>query len=340
MSMENVSESAPAASTESAAPSVVENESSADLSSVSGGVESTNAEEFSEELEQAIDDGASNEQINKMIREYELKVNGKVIKKSIDLSDEKKIIEYLQKAEAFNDVSQKAAKFEKEYGSLKGQHDFMAGKFEETLQEWKKVPAKMFEQLGVNKQEWLAQQVEEYLAEQEMDPKEKELRAERQKREEIEKRLKAIEEEKELSRREAEEKAAREAEEREMVDLQSSITSGIESNEMLSFIEKSGFISKSDLFNEAVNLMIRETEATEQNVSFEDVLPKLENKYKGFYEIAKKAAAPKKVAAPVKKVVPPSPNDVKPTASKDIIKEVANKKPQEKKSFSDVMRKR
>ena len=77
--MESVSESAPAASTESAAPSVVENESSADLSSVSGSIESTNASEFSEELEQAIDDGASDEQINKMIREYELKVNGKVI---------------------------------------------------------------------------------------------------------------------------------------------------------------------------------------------------------------------------------------------------------------------
>lgn len=340
MSMENVSESAPAASTESASPSVAENVSSDVSSGISSGVESTNASEFSEELGEAIEDGASDEEINKMIREYELKVNGKTIKASLDLSNDEEIKKYLQKAHAFNEAAQEASKYKKDLEKLTNDHKFTTSRFEEVLQEWKKVPAKMFEQLGVDKQEWLAQQVEEYLAEQEMDPKEKEIRAERQKREALEKRLKEIEEKEQLSKKEQEERAAREAEEREVADLQSSITSGLDSSETLKFIEKSGLISKAELFNEAVNLMIRETEATESNVSFEEILPKLEAKYKGFYEIAKKSTPAKKAPAPAKKVVPASPNDVKPTAtSKDIANSIS-KKTEEKKSFADVMRRR
>ena len=74
-------------------------------------------------LEDAIASGASKKEVQNLIREFQLKVNGKVINKSIDLSDENSLRNELQLAAAARQSMQEAANlkklYEKEVGRLK-----------------------------------------------------------------------------------------------------------------------------------------------------------------------------------------------------------------------------
>jgi len=74
-------------------------------------------------LEDAIASGASKKEVQNLIKEFQLKVNGKVINKSIDLSDENNLRNELQLAAAARQSMQEAANlkklYEKEVGRLK-----------------------------------------------------------------------------------------------------------------------------------------------------------------------------------------------------------------------------
>src|SRR5690554_5823586 len=70
------------------------------------------AEDLEAQVQEAVENGASKEEIKNMIKEFELKVNGKTVKTKIDLADEEAIKRELQKAYAFNDVSQKYSQLE------------------------------------------------------------------------------------------------------------------------------------------------------------------------------------------------------------------------------------
>lgn len=322
--------------TSEATPVVDSTENSTPVESGEQVITSESSEEFRDELETAIDEGASDAEIKKMIREYELKVNGKTIKASLDLSDDEEIKKYLQKAHAFNEKAQEASKFKKDYEELDGKHKFTTDKFESVLQQWKKAPSAMFEALGIDKLAFIEQQVEEYLREQEMDPKEKEIRLERQKREELEKRLQSIEDEKRKAKEELDKKNQEESEKQAMNDISNSILSGIETSDILKHLQSDGIISKEDLFNEAVDLMYRNS-SEDDIATFETIAPLLEKKYKAVHELSKNRVKKSNVP-PVKKVVPLAPNDVKSVSDSVLSKEKSA--PAVKKSFSEVMKRR
>lgn len=86
-------------------------------------VEAETKEELVEEIEDAVKDGATKEEVVSMIEEFELKVNGKTIKKSLDLGDKEAVKRELQKAAAGQQSMQKEAELKKliesEFGRLK-----------------------------------------------------------------------------------------------------------------------------------------------------------------------------------------------------------------------------
>ena len=73
------------------------------------------AETIENEVQEAIEDGATQEEVANMIRKYELKVNGKTIEKEIDLSDEAAVIEQLQLAAAGRGAMQNNAELERNF---------------------------------------------------------------------------------------------------------------------------------------------------------------------------------------------------------------------------------
>ena len=99
-------------------------------------VQAESEEELKEEIEEAIEDGASEEEVKSMIREYELKVNGKVVTKKIDLNDEDALKRELQMAGAGRNAMQRAAELERAY--------------ENALEELKTNPFAVLEQLGLD----------------------------------------------------------------------------------------------------------------------------------------------------------------------------------------------
>jgi hypothetical protein len=78
-------------------------------------VNASSEEEFEQEVKEAIEEGASEEQVKDMIRRFTLKVNGKELVKEIDLSDEEAIKKELQLAYAGRQSMQELAEIKKMY---------------------------------------------------------------------------------------------------------------------------------------------------------------------------------------------------------------------------------
>lgn len=76
-------------------------------------VQAETQDELRDEVEQAIEDGATEAEIKDMIREYEIKVNGKSRKVKLDLGNEQEIIRQLQLAAAGQGAMQDKAELEK-----------------------------------------------------------------------------------------------------------------------------------------------------------------------------------------------------------------------------------
>jgi hypothetical protein len=74
-------------------------------------------QELQEAVEDAIANGASEKEVKNLIKEFQLKVNGKVINKTIDLSDENALKNELQLSAAARQAMQEAANLKKLYES-------------------------------------------------------------------------------------------------------------------------------------------------------------------------------------------------------------------------------
>jgi hypothetical protein len=81
-------------------------------SQIEGSAPSTKAE-LKEAIVEAAENGASKKEIQQMIKEYEIKVNGKSKKVKIDLGNEKEVIRALQMAYAGQGAMQEKAELEK-----------------------------------------------------------------------------------------------------------------------------------------------------------------------------------------------------------------------------------
>ena len=156
MSEENVTESTVESTEEGF-------EESQDVESSESESSEESAEELQEEIEEAIENGASEAEVKQMIKEFELKVNGKSVKAKIDLSDEEAVKRELQKAYAFNEVSQEQAQMKKQ--------------LQQVFSQWKQNPEQALRDLGIDPDEWaemtLSKKVEEMKKSPEQIEKEK-----------------------------------------------------------------------------------------------------------------------------------------------------------------------
>lgn len=78
-------------------------------------INSDTQEELKEEISEAIENGASEQEVQNMIKSFQLKVNGKTIEKEIDLSDEDALKREFQMAAAGRESMQRARELEKAY---------------------------------------------------------------------------------------------------------------------------------------------------------------------------------------------------------------------------------
>lgn len=79
--------------------------------------ESASEQQLQDAVETALANGASEKEVKNLIREFQLKVNGKIVNKKIDLSDENNLKNELQLAAAARQSMQEAANLKKLYES-------------------------------------------------------------------------------------------------------------------------------------------------------------------------------------------------------------------------------
>lgn len=159
------------------------------------GVQADTVEELEEELEEAAANGASEQELKNMVKEFELKVNGKTLTKRIDLSDEDAVRKELQKAYAGQQAMQQKAELEK---ALRDQ-----------VAEWKNNPWKFFDQMGMDADELAELRLAQRLEEMKKDPAQLEQEKKERELQELREKLKAKEErEKQLEYERMQEEAA------------------------------------------------------------------------------------------------------------------------------------
>jgi hypothetical protein len=160
-----------------------------------GEVQAETVEELEDELEEAVANGATEEELKSMVKEFELKVNGKTLTKKLDLSDEEAIKRELQKAYAGQQAMQQKAELERALG--------------QRVNEWKNNPWKFFEELGMDADELAELRMAQRLEEMKKDPAELERERQQQELQQLREQLKAKEErEKQLEYERMQEEAA------------------------------------------------------------------------------------------------------------------------------------
>lgn len=115
---------ASAASAESSAPAESSQEQSSASEQGSQAESSGSVEAAAEQLQEAVDNGEiSQSEANKLIKKFQLKVDGKVVEKEVDLSDEDYVKQMLQLAEVsksrMSETAQIKKAFQAEMGRLK-----------------------------------------------------------------------------------------------------------------------------------------------------------------------------------------------------------------------------
>lgn len=150
-------------------------------------VQAESQEELEGEVEQAIEEGASEEEIVKMVKQYQLKVNGKEYIKEVDVSDDEAITSILQREAAGQLAMQEAAELKKAY--------------EQELVRLKQDPIKFLEDLGIDSLDVSEQRIQEEIKRQQKTPEE--LERESVQKELIEAREKAAKLEKQIEERES-----------------------------------------------------------------------------------------------------------------------------------------
>ena len=92
----------------------------AEVKQEAGNVEPVDGEvidKLAEVVEDAIDDGASDDEVKTLVKKYMIKVNGQEKEVEVDLNDEAAMIRHLQMAEAGQGAMQRASEMEKQFGN-------------------------------------------------------------------------------------------------------------------------------------------------------------------------------------------------------------------------------
>lgn len=210
-------------------------------------IDGDQADEFASELEDAIEDGATDEEIQEMIETFKIKVNGKEKDVQLDWNNKEDIIRRLQMAEAAPMAMQRAAELEKN--------------FERSLRDIADDPWSVLAELGLDPDELAEQRIQQRIAELQKTPDQIAQEARDKELEELRQKLKAQEEEKESI------EFARLQQEAEQ-DLDNSITEALSSTTSL---PKSPYVVK-----RIADAMLTAMQNGRDDVTPKDVIPWVE----------------------------------------------------------------
>lgn len=216
-------------------------------------VEASSEESDQGELEQniqdAIDAGASEKEIKQMIKEFELKVNGKTVKRKIDLSDENAVKAELQKAYAGQEAMQRARELEKV--------------FEQEIRRLKQNPWEVLKELELDPDELNEQYMQSRIEELKKSPEQIE-------RERLQSELENARKELDRQRKEAEEAKYTALQQQEAKKLNDEIEQALSAHK--GRLPKSGKV-----ITKIADAMLWAMENGYEDVSVADVLPAVEN---------------------------------------------------------------
>lgn len=202
-------------------------------------------------IEQAKESGASKKQIENLKKVYDLKVNGKVVRKEIDLSDEQQIIKELQMAMAGRDAMTQAAELKK--------------LFAEEINRMRSSPWEVLEELGLNPDELAEMRIQQRIDEMSKTPEQKEQDAKEQERLMLQQELQEARQ-KLKEREEREAQLNREKYENEVAqDLESSIIRALDAHKDISASPK--------IVARIADTMLWSMENGFDDVTAEDVIP-------------------------------------------------------------------
>ena len=210
-------------------------------------VQAETTEELKEEIQEAIEDGATEEEVEDMIREFELKVNGKTYKKKLDLSDEEAVKRELQKAYAGQLAMQEKKQLEKNYES----------EVQRLLQD----PWAVLEELGLNPDELAYGRLQRAVEEEQKSPEQREKEA-------LERELQKMREEREREKEEYEQAKFEQLQQEEAVKLENEISEALDAHERLPKSQKTVM--------RIADAMMWAMENGFEDVTAEDVIPSVE----------------------------------------------------------------
>lgn len=207
-------------------------------------------QEIRDAVAQAAVNGASEEEIEALVEEFKVKVNGKEKVVKLDMKNRDEVAKKIQMAEAAQESMQKAAEYEKQ--------------MKELLDTLKSDPKRLLKEMQMDPNELAANWLEEFVKEQEMSPEEKEKQAMRQ---ELEQLRQKIQKEEQAKKEIEEQKALQEA----MVNLDNEIAEALKASSKL---PKTPYVTKR--ISEALYWAINNG----YDVKANDVIPMVENEIK------------------------------------------------------------
>lgn len=217
--------------------------------SVDASSDEQSSEQLEQEVQDAIDAGASEKEIKKLIKEFELKVNGKTVKRKLDLSDENAIKAELQKAYAGQEAMQRARELEKV--------------FEQEIRRLKQNPWEVLKELELDPDELNEQYMQSRIEELKKSPEQIE-------RERLQTELENARKELDRQRREAEEARYTALQQQEAKKLNDEIEQALSAH-------KGSLPKNGKVITKIADAMLWAMENGYEDVSVADVLPAVEN---------------------------------------------------------------
>ncbi len=282
--------------------------------------------DLQDQLQQAVDAGADAKEIKQMIKEFDLKVNGKNIKHKMDFSDEEAVKRELQKAYAFNDVSQEYATVRKQLNAK--------------IADWKNNPEQALQDLGIDPLDFAEKRINKEVEELKKDPVQKAME----------------EKDRKIAEYMAKEQAAQQATEQAERERADNEALSVLKQEITQALEKHPYIKPTELTERRVADMMAHYSHKFPDITAEQVIPHVENEMKAEFNallealpddylekffgknaIDKLTKKFTKSAPVVKKPTPVTASMAK-TATASGAKQAAEAQNKPKRSFEDLMR--
>lgn len=296
---------------------------SAQVGEVQGEVEA-----LQDKLAEAVEDGASEKEIKQMIKEFELKVNGKTIKHKLDLSDEEAVRKELQKAYAFNEVSQEYATVRKQLNAK--------------IAEWKNDPTQALKDLGIDDLDFAEKRINREVEDLKKDPQQKAFEEAQKKIQEYEAKERAATEKAEALEREKQDQEAYASLKQEIQDALSDHPY-IKPTELTERRVADMMAHYSAKFPDITAAQVIPMVESEMKAEFNDLLEALPEEYiekfigkNGIEKLAKRFTKPAPVAKKVAPKAPVTASQVKVPTSQGV-KDAARVENKPKKTFEELM---